>query len=40
MPSYFTPIGDKAQPTAWDSIEVARALNQHCYPHTGDSGHG
>ncbi len=25
-------IGDKAPPTACDSIEVARALTQRCYP--------
>ncbi len=32
-------IGDKAPPVARDSSDVARALNQRCYPHTGDGGH-
>ncbi len=29
---YFTLIGDKAPPAARASSEVARALNQRCYP--------
>ncbi len=32
-------IGDKVPPAARDSSDVARALNQRCYPHTGDGGH-
>ncbi len=36
---YFTLIGAKAPPAARDTSEVARALNQRCYPHTGNGGH-
>ncbi len=32
-------IGDKAPSAARDSNEVARELNQGCYPHTGNVGH-
>ncbi len=39
MPGYFTLNGDKAAPAARDSSEVARSLNQRCYPHTGNGGH-
>ncbi len=28
----------RPQPTAYDSNDVARTLNQHCYPHTGNGG--
>ncbi len=39
MLDYFTLIGDKTPPAARDSSEVARALNQRCYPHTRNGGH-
>ncbi len=32
-------IGDTAPPAAHDSIEVARTLNEHCFPHTGNGGY-
>ncbi len=34
----LNPNGDKAPPAARDSSEVARALNQRYYPHTGTAG--
>ncbi len=39
MPGNLTLIGDKAPPAARESSEVARALNQHCYLHTGNVWH-
>ncbi len=33
------PIHDNAQLATRDCREVARALNQSCYPHTGSGGH-
>ncbi len=32
-------MDDKALPAAHDDSEVVRALNQRCYPHTGNGGH-
>ncbi len=37
-PGYFTLIGDKAAPPTRHRTEVARALRQRCYPHTGNGG--
>ncbi len=36
---YLTLVGDKAPPAARNGNEVARALNQRCYPHTVNGGH-